>query len=139
MAFTYSGEIYLPGYRPNVLAPDPELIQRVARLINEAQRPLILAGQGVSMARAETELRLLAEKANIPVATSLLGIGTFPSTHPLSISWGGMHGEAYCRRSAISAALGARRVTTFSSGHVIEYQLVQSCFLLMNGDNDIGG
>ena len=65
-------------------------------MLNGAERPLIVSGQGVTIARAEKELRELAEKANIPVATSLLGIGTFPSTHALSLSWGGMHGEAYC-------------------------------------------
>ncbi len=112
MEFTYPHEIYLPGYRPSVLAPDSDVIQRVARLINEAQRPVIVAGQGVSMARAEAELRQLAEKANIPVATSLLGVGAFPSTHPLSISWGGMHGEAYCNYALqecdVMFAIGAR-------------------------------
>ncbi len=112
MEFTYPTEVYLPGYRPNILAPDPGVIDRVARLINEAQRPVIVAGQGVSMARAEAELRQLAEKANIPVATSLLGIGTIPATHPLSISWGGMHGEAYCNYALqecdVMFAIGAR-------------------------------
>ncbi|HRN66548.1 MAG TPA: biosynthetic-type acetolactate synthase large subunit [Promineifilum sp.] len=112
MEFTYPTEVYLPGYRPNILAPDPGVIDRVARLINEAQRPVIVAGQGVSMARAEAELRQLAEKANIPVATSLLGIGAIPATHPLSISWGGMHGEAYCNYALqecdVMFAIGAR-------------------------------
>ena len=112
MEFIYPTEVYLPGYRPNILAPDPGVIDRVARLINEAQRPVIVAGQGVSMARAEAELRQLAEKANIPVATSLLGIGTIPATHPLSISWGGMHGEAYCNYALqecdVMFAIGAR-------------------------------
>ena len=112
MEFIYPTEVYLPGYRPNILAPDPGVIDRVARLINEAQRPVIVAGQGVSMARAEAELRQLAEKANIPVATSLLGIGAIPATHPLSISWGGMHGEAYCNYALqecdVMFAIGAR-------------------------------
>lgn len=112
MEFTYPTEVYLPGYRPSILAPDPEVIDRVARLINEAQRPVIVAGQGVSIARAEAELRQLAEKANIPVATSLLGIGAIPATHPLSISWGGMHGEAYCNYALqecdVMFAIGAR-------------------------------
>jgi acetolactate synthase-1/2/3 large subunit len=123
MPFTYPATINLPGYRPNRLAPDPEIVERAARLINEAQRPVIVAGQGVSMARAEAELRQLAEKANIPVATSLLGIGTFPSTHPLSISWGGMHGEAYCNYAlqecdvlfAIGARLDDRLTGAFST------------------------
>ncbi len=74
--------------------------------------PVIVAGQGVSIARAEAELRQLAEKTNIPVATSLLGIGTFPATHPLSISWGGMHGEAYTNYALqecdVLLAVGAR-------------------------------
>ena len=123
MEFTYPNEVHLPGYRPNILAPDPEVIDRVARLINEAQRPVIVAGQGISIARAEAELRQLAEKANIPVATSLLGIGTIPATHPLSISWGGMHGEAYCNYAlqecdvlfAIGARLDDRLTGAFST------------------------
>lgn len=123
MEFSYPEDVNLPGYRPNLLEPDVDLIKRVAQLINEAQKPVIVAGQGVSMARAESELRQLAEKANIPVATSLLGIGTFPSTHPLSISWGGMHGEAYCNYAlqecdvlfAIGARLDDRLTGAFST------------------------
>ncbi|MFQ5400216.1 MAG: biosynthetic-type acetolactate synthase large subunit [Anaerolineae bacterium] len=110
--FEYPDQINLPGYYPNQNAPEPALVARAARLLNEAKRPLIVAGQGVSIAKAEAELRQLAEKANIPVATSLLGIGTFPSTHPLSISWGGMHGEAYCNYALqecdVMLAVGAR-------------------------------
>ena len=112
MEFTYPTTVNLPGYRPNRLTPDAAVIDRVARLLNEAQRPVIVAGQGVSMAKAEAELRQLAEKANIPVATSLLGVGTFPATHPLSLSWGGMHGEAYCNYALqecdVMFAIGAR-------------------------------
>ena len=123
MAFTYPHEISLPGYRPHMVAPEADLVERVACLINEAQRPVIISGQGVSMAKAEAELRQLAEKANIPVATSLLGVGTFPSTHPLSISWGGMHGEAYCNYAlqecdvlfAIGARLDDRLTGAFST------------------------
>ncbi len=112
MEFTYPDSVYLPGYNPNLNAPDPEAIALASKLVNEAERPVIVAGQGVSIAKAEQELRQLAEKANIPVATSLLGIGTFPSTHPLSISWGGMHGEAYCNYALqecdVLLAVGAR-------------------------------
>ena len=57
------------------MRPEPSAVARAARLINEAQKPVIVAGQGISIARAEKELRQLAERANIPVATSLLGIG----------------------------------------------------------------
>lgn len=112
MEFEYPETADLPGYNPNQNAPTPESVARAARLLNEAKQPLIVAGQGVSIAKAEKELRQLAEKANIPVATSLLGIGTFPSTHPLSISWGGMHGEAYCNYALqecdVMFAIGAR-------------------------------
>jgi acetolactate synthase-1/2/3 large subunit len=112
MEFEYPETVDLPGYNPNQNAPTPESVARAARLLNEAKQPLIVAGQGVSIAKAEKELRQLAEKANIPVATSLLGIGTFPSTHPLSISWGGMHGEAYCNYALqecdVMFAIGAR-------------------------------
>jgi acetolactate synthase-1/2/3 large subunit len=110
--FTYPETVNLPGYNPNLRAPDSTAVARAAKLVNEAQRPIIVSGQGVSIARAEAELRQLAEKANIPVATSLLGIGTFPSTHPLSISWGGMHGEAYTNYALqecdVLLAVGAR-------------------------------
>ncbi len=112
MPFTYPSKVNLPGYNPNLNTPDGTAVARAARLVNEAQRPVIVAGQGVSIARAEAELRQLAEKANIPVATSLLGIGAFPATHPLSISWGGMHGEAYCNYALqecdVLLAVGAR-------------------------------
>ena len=112
MEFEYPETVDLPGYNPNQNAPTPGSVARAARLLNEAKQPLIVAGQGVSIAKAEKELRQLAEKANIPVATSLLGIGTFPATHPLSISWGGMHGEAYCNYALqecdVMFAIGAR-------------------------------
>ena len=112
MPFEYPETVNLPGYNPHNNAPDPKAVSRAAKLINEASKPVIVAGQGVSIARAERELRQLAEKANMPLATSLLGIGTFPTTHPLSISWGGMHGEAYCNYALqecdVMFAIGAR-------------------------------
>ena len=112
MPFTYPQTVNLPGYNPSLNAPNPEVVETAARLINESKKPLIVAGQGISIAKAEKELRQLAELANIPVATSLLGIGTFPSTHPLSVSWGGMHGEAYTnfalQECDVLLAIGAR-------------------------------
>jgi acetolactate synthase-1/2/3 large subunit len=112
MEFEYPTEVNLPGYHPNQNAPDPASVVRAARLLNEAEKPLIVAGQGVSIAKAEPELRQLAEMANIPVATSLLGIGTFPATHPLSVSWGGMHGAAHSNYAMqecdVMIAIGAR-------------------------------
>jgi acetolactate synthase-1/2/3 large subunit len=110
--FEYPKSVNLPGYNPALSAADAESIARAARLINEADRPLIVAGQGVAIARAEGELRQLAEKANIPIATSLLGIGTIPETHPLSIGMGGMHGEVFTNYALqecdVMIAIGAR-------------------------------
>jgi len=112
MDFEYPDRVNLPGYNPTLSAAPPESIARAARLINEAERPLIVSGQGVSISGAEAELRQLAEKANIPVATSLLGIGTLPETHPLSIGMGGMHGEAFTnfalQECDVLVAVGAR-------------------------------
>jgi acetolactate synthase-1/2/3 large subunit len=123
MEFEYPDSVNLPGYNPALTAADPEAIDRASHLINEAERPLIVAGQGVSIAQAEAELRQLAEKANIPVATSLLGIGTLPETHPLSMGMGGMHGEAFTNYAlqecdvlvAIGARLDDRLTGVFSS------------------------
>jgi acetolactate synthase-1/2/3 large subunit len=110
--FEYPERVNLPGYNPALTAADPTSIARAARLINEAERPLIVAGQGISISGAEAELRQLAEKANLPVATSLLGIGTFPETHPLSVGMGGMHGEAFTnfalQECDVMVAIGAR-------------------------------
>jgi len=69
-------------------------VTAAAELINKAQRPLLLAGHGVQMGHAERELLQLAEKAEIPVVTTLLGIGVIPERHPLAMGMGGMHGEA---------------------------------------------
>lgn len=110
--FEYPEGVNLPGYSPAVASADQDSISRAARLINEAERPLIVAGHGVAIARAEMELRQLAEKANIPVATSLLGIGTLSETHPLCVGMGGMHGEVFTNYALqecdVLIAIGAR-------------------------------
>jgi acetolactate synthase-1/2/3 large subunit len=112
MEFEYPTSVHLPGYNPTLDAADPASVARTARLINQAERPLIITGHGVSIAHAEAELRQLAEKASIPVASSLLGIGSFPELHPLSIGMGGMHGEAFTnfaiQECDVLVAIGAR-------------------------------
>ena len=86
--------IRLKGYRPD-RRPAPASIQNALDLIHNAKRPLILAGHGVLMSDAMDELRTFAEKANVPVAVTLLGIGGLPATHPLNMGMMGMHGEAW--------------------------------------------
>ncbi|QYM79889.1 biosynthetic-type acetolactate synthase large subunit [Horticoccus luteus] len=75
-------------------ASDEEL-KDVLALIAHAQRPVIYAGGGIISADGHAELRAFAERTNIPVATTLMGVGAFPETHPLSMQWFGMHGSAY--------------------------------------------
>ncbi|HEV2583706.1 MAG TPA: biosynthetic-type acetolactate synthase large subunit [Ktedonobacteraceae bacterium] len=88
---------YFRAHRPT--QPAPEAIVQAARLIGEAQRPVIMAGHGVIFSRAYDELRAFAEKTNIPVITTLLGLSAFPETHPLSIGMPGMHGPAHVNRA----------------------------------------
>ena len=98
--FDYPERIELRGYRPNAVA-DKGQIDKAAELIAQSQRPLILAGHGVIISGAFDELRELAEKANIPVITTLLGIGSFPGSHSMNLGMPGMHGM-YWNNIAIS-------------------------------------
>ncbi len=100
--FNYPNKVNLPGYKPT-LKGHPAQIKKAARLINEAKQPIILAGRGVNISGAYDELKHLAEEAQIPVVTTLLGISTFPESHALSYGWLGMHGMAYANM-AIDAA-----------------------------------
>ena len=84
----------LPGYRPNI-NPHPKQIKRAVQLIEHAQKPVILAGHGVLISKAQNELLELAEKAQIPVINTLMGVSNFPSNHILYGGWPGMHGMAY--------------------------------------------
>ena len=109
--FEYPEEIDLPGYKPT-LKPHSGQVRRAAKLIEEAERPVILAGHGVIISRAYDELLELAEKAQIPVVTTLLGVSSFPTGHVLSAGWPGMHGMAYAslaiEESDLLIALGMR-------------------------------
>jgi len=87
-------EIHLPGHNP-WHGISQEDVERAAEIINQARKPLIIAGHGVQMGNATTELRTLAEKAEIPITTTLLGLGDIPETHPLALGMCGMHGEAH--------------------------------------------
>ncbi len=94
----------LPGFRPN-LEGHPRQIKTAAREIAQAERPLILAGHGVLIAEAWDELRAFAEKTNIPVAWTLLGIGLMDEDHPLAYGYMGMHGWKHVNRAIQSADL----------------------------------
>jgi acetolactate synthase-1/2/3 large subunit len=72
-----------------------DALKRVLDLVATARQPVIYAGGGIISADAHAELKAFAEKTGIPVATTLMGLGGFPETHPLSMQWFGMHGSAY--------------------------------------------
>lgn len=92
--FKYPDSVDLPGYKP-VLEGHLLQLRRAAKLINEAQRPVILSGHGVIISGAYEEVRELAEKAQIPVVPTLLGLSSFPGSHILHLGMPGMHGMAW--------------------------------------------
>ena len=120
--FHYPDKVNLPGYKPT-LQGHPEQIKKAAKLINEAKRPVIIAGRGIIISGAYDELKHLAETAQLPVVTTLLGVSCFPESHTLSYGWMGMHGMAYANMAVSDAdlviAIGMRfddRVTGRVSG-----------------------
>ncbi len=92
--FVYPEEMKLPGYQLRTHAPESDLEQAV-RLIEKAQRPIILAGHGVLMSGAEETLAHFATKTQTPVACTLLGLGSLPSSSELNLGMMGMHGEVH--------------------------------------------
>jgi len=102
--FHYPNKVDLPGYKPT-LQGHPAQIKKAAKLINEAQCPLIIAGRGVIISTAYAELKELVEKVQIPVVTTLLGISCFPESHALSYGMLGMHGMAYANFAVEAADL----------------------------------
>ncbi len=80
-------------------APAEHLVAQAAELIARAERPLIMAGHGVILSNAYEALRQFAEKADIPVITTLLGISAFSASHPLFIGMPGLHGAAHVNRA----------------------------------------
>ncbi len=94
----------LPGYRPD-LSPAPKEYAQALELIHNSKRPVILAGHGIIISGAMAEVREFAERAGIPVALTLLGIGAFPAAHPLNLGMMGMHGEAWVNHTIQEADL----------------------------------
>ena len=109
--FIYPEKVDLPGYKVPTHG-HPTQLKSAAKLINEAKQPLIIAGRGVIISRASAALKELAEKAQIPVITTLLGIGCFPENHVLSYGMGGMHGTGYANKALencdLTIAIGMR-------------------------------
>jgi acetolactate synthase-1/2/3 large subunit len=96
--FEYPEEVKLVGYQPVTRSPR-NLLDDAVTLIEKAKRPIILCGHGVLMSKAEEELMQFAVKTQTPVTSTLLGLGAFPASHPLSLGMMGMHGEAYANNA----------------------------------------
>ena len=117
---------YTPWVAPqNPALPDDTLtnIHKAADIINEAERPVIIAGHGIVQSRAFEELQALAERTGVPVINTLLGLSGFPRNHPQSLGMLGMHGMYWCNmvvdQADVIIGLGMRfddRVTGRVSG-----------------------
>ena len=101
------------AHRPHpMLRAESSSIQQAAELISAAKRPVILAGHGVLISEAESQLLAFAERRQVPVASTLLGLGAFPTGHPLALGMMGMHGESWVnhaiQQSDLLLAFGMR-------------------------------
>jgi acetolactate synthase-1/2/3 large subunit len=109
--FKYPESVSLNSYKPTFNGHIQQ-IKAAVQEISKAKKPIIYAGGGVIASNASSELRDLAFKANIPVTTTLMGLGSFPETHALSLGMLGMHGTAYANYAISDAdliiALGVR-------------------------------
>ncbi|MEA3560839.1 MAG: biosynthetic-type acetolactate synthase large subunit [Candidatus Omnitrophota bacterium] len=107
----YTKEVNIRGYKP-VYSGHIGQIKKAARAISRAERPIIYAGGGIIISGASKKLYELAVKTNIPVTTTLMGLGGFPETHKLSLGMLGMHGTAYANHAVMESdliiAVGAR-------------------------------
>ncbi|MCD7969544.1 MAG: biosynthetic-type acetolactate synthase large subunit [Alistipes sp.] len=109
--FAYKPCLGLRSYNPKP-APDSGVIADIVRMVNQSERPLILAGQGVTLAGAENSLAEFAETGHIPIATTIMGISSVCSDHPLFIGNIGMHGNIpankLTQKSDLLIAIGMR-------------------------------
>src|SRR5450432_2890697 len=94
-----TSEEYLNAASADVPRPTPAALAQAAQMIAQAERPLIMAGHGIILANAYAELQAFAEKTNIPVITTLLGLSSFSETHPLYLGMPGMHGPAHVNKA----------------------------------------
>ena len=101
----YNVPMNLPGYDPTVPDVAPEQINQIVALVKRAKKPVLYVGGGCVLSNAHEELKEFAEKANIPVAMTVMGLGTFPGTHELSLHMLGMHGTVYSNKAVDEADL----------------------------------
>jgi acetolactate synthase I/II/III large subunit len=104
---TFDFEAAAPApYRPHpMLRAELNSIDHAIELIKQSKKPVILAGHGITQSNAEAQVIAFAERMNIPVASTLLGLGSFPTGHPLSLGMMGMHGESWVNHAIQQADL----------------------------------
>ncbi len=140
-------EVKIRGYKPTVHGNQRQ-IKRLADAIAAAERPVIYAGGGVITANASEELVKLAHKCNIPVTTTMMGLGCFPETDELSLGMLGMHGTAYANLAVhecdLLIALGARfddratgKISEFAPGAMVAHADVDPSSVSKNVKVDI--
>lgn len=109
--YVYPERVDIPGYKPTYRGNMRQILE-AAHAINLAERPVLYVGGGAVHSGAHEEVRALAEKANLPVAMTLMGLGVFPADHPLSLGMLGMHGTVAANwavdRCDLLIACGAR-------------------------------
>ncbi len=107
----FPGEANIRGYHPNYKG-HPKQIRLAAEAINKSERPVVYAGGGIIISGASEELKAFVEKGNLPITTTLLGLGAFPEDHSLSLKMLGMHGTVYANYTVMNSdlivAIGAR-------------------------------
>ena len=94
----YPESVQIRGYKPNESVHIGQL-KKAYKLLKSAKKPLILAGGGVNIAKANDLMKEFAEKMNVPVVTTIMGKGAIPTTHPLYIGNTGMHGKYACNKA----------------------------------------
>ena len=130
--FIWPEKVEIRGYNPTRFG-HPGQIKKAAKIISQAKKPIIYAGGGVIISGAHEELLKMAEKIKAPVTWTLMGIGGFPATHPLSLGMLGMHGTAYANHAIMDSdliiAVGARfddrvtgRLDVFAPYHTHRYR-----------------
>ncbi len=102
--FEWPESVSLPGYRPDHRPQAREFAEALA-MIHAAERPVILAGHGVIQSQATAQVIEFAERAQVPIAMTLLGLGGIPASHPLNLGMMGMHGEAWVNTAVQEADL----------------------------------
>lgn len=110
--FEYPKDVNIRGYQPEKRKIQPDEIEKAAQAIMDSKRPCLYVGGGAIASGAHKEVYELVEKTGIPITTTVLGLGIFPETHPLSLRMLGMHGTIYAnysvQNSDLLISVGAR-------------------------------